>query len=45
MRKLGLAAVAAASIAAAGCATSPYGYNTPYGYNNGYYGSPYYTNG
>ena len=43
MRKLGLAAVAAASIAAAGCATYPnqYGYDP---YNNGY-GNPYYNNG
>jgi hypothetical protein len=45
MRKLGLAAVAAASIAAAGCATYPnqYGYD-PYGYNNGY-NNGYYNNG
>jgi len=47
MRKLGLAAVAVASIAASGCTTYPnqYGYN---GYNNGYYnngyGTPYYNN-
>ena len=48
MRKLGLAAVAAASIAAAGCATYPnqYGYD-PY-YGNAGYGAPYnsgYNNG
>ena len=45
MRKLGLAAVAAASVAAAGCATYPnqYGYD-PY-YNNGYYNNGYYNNG
>jgi hypothetical protein len=38
MRKIGLAIVAASSMAAAGCATYPnqYGYD-PY-YNNGYYG-------
>ena len=43
MRKLGLAAVVAASVAVTGCASygpgygySPYGYNN-YGYNNGYY--------
>jgi hypothetical protein len=46
MRKFGLAAALAASVAVTGCATSPYGYgyNDPY-YNNGYYGSPYYNNG
>src|SRR5260221_12934313 len=46
MRKLGLAAVVAASVAAAGCSTYPdeYGYS-PYGYNNGYYGNGYYNNG
>jgi hypothetical protein len=51
MRKLGLAAVVAASMAATGCATAPnqYGYD-PYGYNNGYnsgygYNQPYYNNG
>jgi hypothetical protein len=46
MRKFGLAAVVAASVAATGCATYPnqYGYNNPYGYNNGYYGQPYYGN-
>ena len=40
MRKIGLAVVAAGSLAAAGCATYPnqYGYD-PY-YNNGYYGQP-----
>jgi hypothetical protein len=46
MRKLGLAAVVAASVAATGCATYPnqYGYD-PYGYNDGYYGQqPYGTN-
>ena len=36
MRKIGLAAVLAASVAVTGCATSPYGYNDPY------YGNPYY---
>lgn len=40
MRKLGLAVVAAGSLAAAGCATYPnqYGYDPYYnnGYNNGY---------
>ena len=38
MRKLGLAAALAASVAVTGCATYPdqYGYD-PYGYNNGYY--------
>ena|SRR5689334_16051625 len=42
MRRFGLAAALAASIAVTGCATSPYGYGyDPYGYNNGYYGSPY----
>ena len=42
MRKVGLAAVLAASIAATGCATYPnqYGYD-PY-YNNGYYNNGYY---
>ena len=46
MRKLGLAAVVAASVAATGCATYPnqYGYD-PYGYNNGYYNNGYYNNG
>jgi hypothetical protein len=47
MRKFGLAAAVAATIATAGCATYPnqYGYD-PYGYNNGYYGQQYpYTNG
>jgi hypothetical protein len=47
MRKLGLAAALAASVAVTGCATYPnqYGYD-PYGngyYNNGY-GQPYYGN-
>lgn len=47
MRKLGLAAaLTAASIAVAGCATYPnqYGYDPYYGngnYNNGYYGNGY----
>ena len=49
MKKLGLAAaLAAASISVAGCATypdqygySPYGYGSPY-YGNGYYGNGYY---
>src|SRR4051812_42682125 len=42
MRKVGLAAVVAASLAATGCATYPnqYGYD-PYGYNNGYYNNGY----
>jgi hypothetical protein len=42
MRKIGLAAVVAGSLAAAGCATYPnqYGYD-PYGYNNGYYNNGY----
>ena len=46
MRKLGLAAVVAASVAATGCTTYPnqYGYD-PYGYNNGYYNNGYYNNG
>ena len=46
MRKLGLAAVLAASIAATGCSTYPnqYGYD-PYGYNNGYSNNGYYNNG
>jgi hypothetical protein len=45
MRKIGLAAVVAGSLAAAGCATYPnqYGYD-PY-YNNGYYPNGYYGNG
>jgi hypothetical protein len=45
MKKLGLAAALAASVAVTGCATYPnqYGYD-PYGYNNGYY-SPYGYNG
>jgi len=39
MRKFGLVAALAASVAVTGCATYPnqYGYD-PYGYNNGYYG-------
>ena len=43
MRKLGLAAIVAASVAATGCSTYPnqYGYD-PYGYNNGYYNNGYY---
>lgn len=50
MRKLGLAAALAASIAVTGCATYPnqYGYDPYYGNgyygNNGYYGQPYYGN-
>ena len=51
MRKVGLVAIVAGSIAAAGCATYPdygYGYG-PQGYNNGYYGNGYnngyYSNG
>lgn len=46
MRKLGLAAIVAASVAATGCSTYPnqYGYD-PYGYNNGYYNNGYYNNG
>jgi hypothetical protein len=50
MRKFALAALAAASVSVAGCATYPnqYGYDPYYGngyYNNGYYGQPYYNNG
>ena len=48
MRKIGLAAALAASVAVTGCATYPnqYGYDPYYGnngyYNNGYYGqAPY----
>ena len=46
MRKLGLAAALAASVAVTGCTTYPnqYGYD-PYGYNNGYYNNGYYNNG
>jgi hypothetical protein len=51
MRKLGLAAALAATVAIAGCAEQPgYGYDPYYGhgyYNNGYYGpngGPYYGN-
>jgi hypothetical protein len=51
MRKFGLAAAVAATIATTGCATypnqygyDPYGYNNGY-YNNGYYNNPYYNNG
>jgi hypothetical protein len=50
MRKFGLAAAIAASVAVTGCATYPnqYGYDPYYGnpyYGNGYYGqSPYYGN-
>ena len=42
MRKFGLVAALAASVAVTGCATSPnqYGYD-PYGYNNGYYNNGY----
>jgi hypothetical protein len=50
MRKLGLAAALAASVAVTGCATYPnqYGYDPYYGngyYNNGYYNNGYYGNG
>jgi len=51
MRKVGLVAIVAGSIAATGCATYPnqYGYDPYYNngyYGNGYYGQPYpYTNG
>jgi hypothetical protein len=43
MRKIGLAVIAAGSLAAAGCATYPnqYGYD-PYGYNSGYNNGYYY---
>jgi len=43
MRKFGLVAALAASVAVTGCATYPnqYGYD-PYGYNNGYYNNGYY---
>src|SRR6266571_216817 len=41
MRKIGLAAVVAASVAATGCATYP----DQYGYNDGYYNNGYYNNG
>jgi hypothetical protein len=50
MRKLGLAAALAASVAVTGCATYPnqYGYDPSYGnngyYNNGYYGQQPYGN-
>ena len=49
MRKLGLAAALAASVAVTGCATYPnqYGYDPYYGngyYNNGYYGQAPYGN-
>ena len=43
MRKFGIAAALAASVAVTGCATSPYG--TGYGYNDPYYGNQgYYQN-
>jgi|SRR5689334_19093675 len=51
MRKIGLAAALAASVAVTGCATYPnqYGYDPYYGnngyYNNGYYGQAPYGNG
>src|SRR3954466_4837277 len=51
MRKVGLAAVVAATVAVTGCATYPnqYGYDPYYNngyYSNGYYGQQYpYTNG
>ena len=35
MKKLGLSAALAASIAVTGCATNPYGYNDPYYGNSG----------
>lgn len=43
MRKLGLAAAVAASVAVTGCATygPGYGYNSPYGYNGGGYYDQY----
>ena len=46
MRKFGLVAALAASVAVTGCATYPnqYGYD-PYGYNNGYYNNGYYNQG
>jgi hypothetical protein len=49
MKKLGLAALAAAGLSVAGCATEPYGYGYgpgpgPYYPNGGYYGQPYYGN-
>ena len=52
MKKLGLAAALAASVAVAGCSTYPsgYGYDPYYGgpgapyYGNGYYGNGYYGN-
>jgi len=42
MKKFGLVAALAASVAVTGCATYPnqYGYD-PYGYNNGYYNNGY----
>jgi hypothetical protein len=43
MRKIGLAIVAAGSLAAAGCATYPDQYG--YGYGPGYYNNGYYNNG
>jgi len=47
MRKFGIAAIIAASVAASGCATDPYGYGYggPGYYNNGYYNNGYYDNG
>src|SRR3954466_1144057 len=49
MRKLGIAVMAAGSIAATGCASDPNqsGYDPYYnnGDNNGYYGQPYANNG
>ena len=41
MKKLGLTAALAASVAVTGCATNPYGYNNN-PYNQGYYGQPGY---
>lgn len=50
MRKLGLVAALAASVAVTGCSTYPDQYGYGYGpgpgyYNNGYYGNGYYPNG
>jgi len=43
MRKIGLAVIAAGSLAAAGCASYPDQYG--YGYGPGYYNNGYYNNG
>jgi outer membrane lipoprotein SlyB len=45
MRKFGIAAVVAASVAASGCATYPNGYGYDPYYNNGYYQQGYSQNG